>query len=107
MVLRLAWVLLVSALRLFGQPGTAVPAIDAPPPPTETRIAVSSDDGADTSSDDPFDLDDDDDDDADVALPVRPVAPVPPPVTVRLSWPIHSLADKHTREPLFRPPQAA
>ncbi|HXU73583.1 MAG TPA: hypothetical protein VN947_29895 [Polyangia bacterium] len=107
MALRLAWVLLVSALRLFGQPAPAVPAIDSPPPPTETRIVASSDDHADSSSDDPFDLDDDDDDDADVALPVRPVAPVPAPVIVRLSWSIHSLADKHTREPLFRPPQAA
>lgn len=107
MALRLAWVLLVSALRLFGQPAIPVSAIDAPPPPTETRIAVTSDDRADnTSSDDPFDLDDDDDD-ADLALPMRPVALVPAPVRIRPSWSIESLADKHTRDPLFRPPQAA
>ena len=97
---------LVFALRLFGQPAQAVPAIDAPPPPPETQLSMAAHDSGNTTADDPSDLDDDDDDD-DVALPVRYVPVVPAAVTVRSAWSIACLVDTNTREPLFRPPRHA
>ena len=96
---------LVFALRLSAQPAP-VRAIDAPPSPAETQMSMADDDRGDTSADDPSDLDDDDEDD-DIALPVATVALVPEAVLARPAWLIRSLIDKHTREPLFRPPRHA
>jgi hypothetical protein len=106
--LRLLWILMVLGLRFFApQPAPFSPAVDAPPPPTEDRIADTAGSDSDSSSDDPSDLDDDDDDDDDVMLPARIVPLLPIAVAARYSWLIHSLADKNTLEPPCPPPRQA
>jgi hypothetical protein len=103
----LAWVLLVLVLRFFAPHSTPfAPSADAAPP-AEDCIAAADEEGSDATRDDPSDVDDDDDDDDDVALPARIIPMVPPAVVMRPSWSIRSLADKHIREPLFRPPRQA
>ncbi len=99
---------MVLGLRLLApQSPPFTPAADAPPPPTEDRIADSDGDGSDSSTDDPSDLDDDDDDDDDVMLPARIVPLSPVAVAARHSWFIRSLADKNTLEPPSPPPRQA
>jgi hypothetical protein len=103
-----AWAALVFALRFFAAHADApLMAVDAPPPPAETRIAAVADDAPDADTDDPSDVDDDDDSDDDVALPANIAAAVPLAVEIRTSWPIRPLHDKHTCERLFRPPRRA
>ena len=103
---RIAWIVLLLALRFVAQPAQLVPHIDAPPPPTEDRIAVGDDD-ADAGSDDPSDVDDDDDDSDDVILPAAIVSARPPVSAARPMWSILTLADKTAADPLFRPPRHA
>jgi len=105
-VARIAWIVLLLALRFVAQPGPLVPHIDAPPPPTEDRIAVADDDSAD-GADDPSDVDDDDDDSDDIALPAAIVSTRPPVSAARPMWSILTLADKNAADPLFRPPRHA
>jgi hypothetical protein len=105
--LRLAWGALLLSLRvLAAQPPSVIAQLDAPPPPLETRIAAVDDDASDDDGDDPSDLDDDDSDD-DVALPTSVATAAPGALEVRMLWSIHLLSDKHTRDPLFRPPRRA
>jgi hypothetical protein len=100
------WVVCVLALRFFAQPGGLVPAIDAPPPTVEDRLAVAGDDCNDRA-DDPSDVDDDDADSDDAALPAGIVAVIAPPAVAPPSWSILTLADKNAADPLFRPPRHA
>jgi hypothetical protein len=103
---KLAWVLVVWALRFFVHAAPVLPAAVAAPPP-EDQLAAAAEERGDTSSDDPSDVDDDDLDDEDVALSARIAPMVPPAAVVRPAWSIRSLADKHIRDPLFRPPRHA
>jgi hypothetical protein len=97
----------IFVLRVLGAQTPSIAPSDAPPPPAETRIAAYGDDDGDGDGDDPSDLDDDDSPDDDVALPTRLGTSAPGALAHRPSWSIHLGTDKHTSDPLFRPPRAA
>lgn len=107
--LRIAWIACALMLRLFVPAATPLAAVsDAPPPPTEGRLAVADDAGdGDGDADDPSDVDDGDDDPDDAALPAAIRTGAPRAAALAQAWHLVPLTDKVSRDPLFRPPRVA
>ncbi len=108
MGIRLTLIVWVTALRFLAHATVPAPSVDAPPPPTESRLVAVDAAQPQAGDDNPFDVDDrDDDESSEVALPAAIGAPVPAAVTFRISWPTLALHDECSGDRLFRPPRRA